>query len=198
MNKINISFETENLTVRSLQEEDKESYIALRREASNIAEAYKIFEGRLEEEEWKDIISSTEDLFLMAFSKEDGRMAACASFQFIESDDVELGIDVAKAFRNKGVATELITEMVRLAREIFPGKKIILKTERNNIACRRAAEKSGGAICRYEPHPYMKVMDGILTYADGKWPGNEKFEQLKREYIEVLRDSKDMMCIYSF
>jgi len=125
-------------------------------------------------------------------------MAACASFQFIESDDVELGIDVAKAFRNKGVATELITEMVRIAREIFPGKKIILKTERNNIACRRAAEKSGGSICGYEPHPYMKVMDGILTYADGKWPGNEKFEQLKREYIEVLRDSKDMMCIYSF
>ena len=171
MNKINISFETENLTVRSLQEEDKESYIALRREASNIAEAYKIF---------------------------DGKMAACASFQFIDSDDVELGIDVAKAFRNKGVATELITEMVRIAREIFPGKKIILKTERNNIACRRAAEKSGGSICGYEPHPYMKVMDGILTYADGKWPGNEKFEQLKREYIEVLRDSKDMMCIYSF
>lgn len=197
MNKINISFETENLTVRSIREDDKERYIALRKEASNIAEAYKLFEGLLEEE-WKDIVSSTEDLFLMAFSKENGKMAACASFQFIESEDLEIGIDVAKVFRNKGVATELMTEMVRIAREIFPGKKIILKTERNNTACRKAAEKSGGTICGYEPHPYMKVVDGILAYANEKWPGSEKFEQLKREYVEVLRDSKDMMCIYSF
>lgn len=197
MNRTDIAFETENLTVRSIREDDKDRYIALRKEASNIAEAYKVFEG-LPEEEWKDVVGCDEDLFLMAFSKKDGRLAACSSFQFIESDDLEIGIDVAKAFRNKGVATELMTEMVRIARDVFPGKKIILKTERNNIACRRAAEKSGGYICGYEPHPYTKVMDGILSYADKKWPGNEKFEQLKREYIEVLRDNKDTMCIYSF
>ena len=197
MNRTDIAFETENLTVRSIREDDKDRYIALRKEASNIAEAYKVFEG-LPEEEWKDIVGCDEDLFLMAFSKKDGRLAACSSFQFIESDDLEIGIDVAKAFRNKGVATELMTEMVRIARDVFPGKKIILKTERNSIACRRAAEKSGGYICGYEPHPYTKVMDGILSYADKKWPGNEKFEQLKREYIEVLRDNKDTMCIYSF
>lgn len=197
MGKPNITFETEKLIVRPVAPGDKEKYMKLRRESSPIKGAYDVLDGLLEEE-WKAELNSAKDIFLVASMKDSGVFAASASYQHFEDDEVEIGIDVAEEHRNKGIATELLTNMLRIAHDKYPDKRIILRTERTNAACRKAAEKCGGTICGYEPHPFSRLMDVFFKVADERFPGSRKMDELKQEYIAALMGNMDELCVYQF
>ncbi len=121
MNKPKIHFDTPRLYVRSVEETDKEAYMNLRVDASEIAQAYQRFPG-FRDSEWDGELNSQKDIFLAVFLKENDVLIVSASFQNYESDCIEIGFDVVERYRKQGIATELVQGMLEIVNTIFLGK----------------------------------------------------------------------------
>ena len=93
--------------VRSIEETDKEAYTDLRMSASEIAAAYTEFPG-FRDKEWKSELNNAVDIYCAAFLKKSKVFVASCSFQKFDTDMIELGFDVKKEYRSRGIATELL------------------------------------------------------------------------------------------
>ena len=106
-----IDFETERLHIRSVQECDKEAYIALRIQNSMTPKAYEKIPG-FRDYEWESELNGDGDLFLSVFLKPEELFVASASIQHYKKPAIEIGYDVVKEYQNRGIATELIKGLV--------------------------------------------------------------------------------------
>lgn len=191
MNKSFLLFETDRLIIRPLQESDKDYYMALRIETSDIRQAYETM-PEFREYEWEKEFEGDGDASFCIFLKPDRIFVGSCSYQNFKSDTVELGIDLVKEHRNKGIGTEVVNGLVRKAGELFPGKSIILRTNANNVLCRRVAEKCGATLSKYEPSLTAQVMAKLLEITDEM--DSESLAKNK-EYIE---ENKEGLCVYTF
>ena len=195
MNKPLIYFETDHLYVRSIQEKDKEYYMTLRRDTSSIAQAYTVL-PEFCDIEWDNELNSTEDIYLAVFLKENGTFVASASYQGFNTDSIEIGFDVVKEYRNQGIGTELIFGMLKEERSVFCEKKILIKTEINNIACRRVIEKCGGVFCGYEPTMVAKAIESLMKSIETEELDTQEWRRKKEENAQFLEENKESVCIY--
>lgn len=197
MDKPNIHFDTERLHVRSVEESDKEAYMDLRVETSEIAQAYQTLPG-FRDREWNGELNSQKDIFLSAFLKENDVLIASASFQNYESDCIELGFDVTERYREQGIATELVQGMLEMVSNLFPGKTVSIKTNVTNSACRRVAEKCGGVFSGYEPNRAAMAMETLLESFGNKPTDNKELQAMRMASAEYIKENKETVCVYIF
>ena len=197
MDKPKIQFDTARLYVRSVEESDKEAYMNLRVETSDIALAYQIHPG-FRDCEWNGELNSQKDIFLAAFLKENDMMIASASFQNYESDCIELGFDVTEQYRNQGFATELVQGMLEMFNVLFSGKTASIKTNVTNSACRRVAEKCGGVFSGYEPTMAVMAMETLLESYGNKPIDDKELLAIRIKSAEFIEKNKEGVCVYVF
>ncbi len=68
MEKPKISFDTERLYVRSVEETDKDDYMNLRVETSELSQAYQSVPG-FRDYEWEGELNSQKDIYMAVFMK---------------------------------------------------------------------------------------------------------------------------------
>ena len=132
----------DGLHFRSITAADQEQFMAVRREASDIAAAYEM-EG-FADFMWGRILAATDEVDMMVFDGSDGRFLATCSFQSIDCDPVSLGCDVVAEHRGKGHGTAIVRALIALAHATYPDRRIIVQIRKGNIASQRVAEKCGG------------------------------------------------------
>lgn len=197
MDKPIIHFDTERLHVRSVEESDKEAYMDLRVETSEIAQAYQTLPG-FRDREWNGELNSQKDIFLSVFLKKNDVLIASASFQNYESDCIELGFDVTERYRKQGIATELVQGMLEIVSTLFPGKTVSIKTNVTNSACRRVAEKCGGVFSGYEPNRAAMAMETLLESFGNKPTDNKELQAMRMASAEYIKENKETVCVYIF
>ncbi len=160
MSKPNIEMETERLFIRPITDADKKAYMEIRANNSQIRAAYGTLPG-FSDYEWENELNSDEDLFFVVYEKGTKCLVGSASFQKYKEEVIEIGIDIAEEFRRKGLATEIIKEMLTTAHRIFPEASIQMKTNRDNMACIRLIETCGGIFLQNEDSLLSKALQGV-------------------------------------
>ena len=197
MDKPIINFDTARLYIRSVEESDKEAYMNLRVETSEITQAYQSFPG-FRDHEWNEELNSQKDIFLAVFLKENDMMIASASFQNYESDCIEFGFDVTERYRKQGIATELVQGMLEIVHTLFPGKMVNIKTNATNTACRRVAEKCGGIFSGYEPTMAAVALETLLESYGNKPTDDNEVLAIRKKSAEFIEENKEGACVYIF
>lgn len=197
MEKPKISFDTERLYVRSVEETDKDDYMNLRVETSELSQAYQSVPG-FRDFEWEGELNSWKDIYMAVFMRTNDKMVASCSFQSYEGDCIELGFDVAEQYRKQGIATELVKGMLRTVRTVFSGKPVMIRTNVTNTACRWVAEKCGGFFSGYEPTLAAKAIARLMESYGNKPTDDEELLKMRQRNAKFIEDNKEGVCVYRF
>ncbi|MBE5859284.1 MAG: GNAT family N-acetyltransferase [Butyrivibrio sp.] len=184
-----IEFETERLNIRSSVEADKESGVALKAQINDAVGDE--FEYGYLQDEWDTDFEDDRNICLSVFLKNDGTFVADAAFQNYQSPEVELAYGVLEAYRNQGIATEIVQGLIKKSHEIFKDKKVIIGANKDNFASRRVIEKCGGVLREYEDSLLSQRF--ALVYGE---PGDKGYEYNSKGVRDIIEEGKNSVCIY--
>ena len=154
------TIENERFFIRPAAADDKEAFMHLQQENSELSEAYK--DEAFREHYWKGILEGEDDVYMLVFLKEDGRHIGNCSFQNVNSPAIEIGIDIDKRVQNQGFGTEVLTLLVAFLRANAPEQRCLIRTKSTNAPCRRMIEKAGGVKTGEEATDFDRIMDKML------------------------------------
>ena len=183
-----IDFETERLHIRSLTEGDKDAYMSLRINNSNFISVYSL-EPKLADDVWECEFLSEDDIYLAVTFKSSDEIIASASIQRYKENNIELGYDVYKEYQKQGIASEILTGLVREAHQLFKNALLFVRIDKVNIASRRVAEKCGGKLIKNND---SQTINAIIS-AVKKYSGTTA---LSAETSSIIEKIKDSVCIY--
>lgn len=183
-----VDFETERLHIRSLSVADKDADISLKAQLDDVVDddEYGYFE-----DEFRDDIQDDNDICLSVYMKADGTFVAEAAFQNYQNSEVELAYGVLEAYRNQGIATEIVQGLMKEAHRLFKDKTVIIGADKNNAASKRVIEKCGGVLVRYED----SLMSQRLALIFGN-PGDKGYQYNTKGIKETIENGRGSMCIY--
>ncbi len=147
---------------RSMTAEDTELFFALQSEASEVADFYRKFPDML-------LISMNRHLNdanehdIVVFQGPDDEFIGICSFQRLQESALELGYDLVKEKRGKGIGTEMVRAFILLAHAHFPDRKIVIKIREENMASRRVAEKCGATFVGLADAPEVETIQRLLN-----------------------------------
>ena len=101
-------------------------------------------------------------IYMMIFMKEDGIHVGNCSFQKLNSDSIEIGMDIDKRFQNQGIGTATLILLAEYLRENAPGKRHTIRTKSNNIPCQRMIVKAGGVKVDEGKTSFDSTMEGLI------------------------------------
>ena len=130
--KVNV-IENDRLLIRPVVDDDKESFMRIQVENSDLAAAYK--DEQFRNYFWETTLNGDNDIYMMIFMKEDGTHVGNCSFQKLNSDSIEIGMDIDKRFQNQGIGTATLMLLAEYLRKNAPGKRHTVRTKSNNIPC---------------------------------------------------------------
>jgi len=191
-----IDFETERLHIKSLSEEDRDAYMALRKANSPISIAYSALSD-FEDQEWQSELQSSDDIYLSVFLKSTDRLIASASIQHYREEAVELGYDVSGEFQNQGYASEIVKGLVSEIRRLRRNARIIKKIDKDNVASIRVAEKCG-TVWKETADSFVNKLYEILSKDAGEAILASSKEDGGNELEELLDQSRDSVLVYEF
>lgn len=198
MRKPKISFETDRLFIRSIIEEDKETYMGMRLPADDISNSYSMPYG-FRDILWEKELNSGDAAYVIVLRKEDDEPVAIGSFQKLNTATVELGFVVAERHRMQGIATELLKGMIREVQHDFPEKAVRICTRITNTACRRVAEKCGGVLSGNEFGPATEALASLLVSAERRLSEDDgELKRLRNSITSFIEENKEGVCIYRF
>ena len=186
-----IDFETDRLHIRTVCEADRDAYMSLRVNNSDLSTAYSIIPG-FEDYEWESELQGNGDIYLSVFLKPDETFIASASIQGYQTEIVELGYDVVEEYRNQGFATEIVEGLRSETRRIRPDAEIIIRINKDNEASKRVAEKCGGKFKRYED----SVVSRMLASEIKEKSNNKEMNEIRLKMAELVESGKDAVCVY--
>ena len=195
MKKPKVSFETERLLIRTVEEFDKEKYMALRAETSEIATAYTAF-PEFREFEWDNELNSLNSIYLAVFYKENSEFVASCSIQGFNTTIIEFGFDVVEEYRNQGIATELVKGLLQIVDDIFPGKPVIIRTKITNSACKKVAEKCGGKLDSFETNAIARALKELIRAFDSQKTVNDETLKTRKQNKELVDENTEDVCVY--
>jgi RimJ/RimL family protein N-acetyltransferase len=146
---------------RSMTADDKELFFALQAEASEVADFYRKYPETL-------LISMNRHLNdanehdVVVFQEPDEEFIGICSFQRLQEPTLELGYDLVKEKRGKGIGTEMVRAFIMLAHAHFPDREIIIKIREENMASRRVAEKCGATFVGLTDAPEVDTIQRLL------------------------------------
>ena len=193
--KLKVSFETEHLCIRSLEEKDKEDYMKLRVQTSPMSRVYEIMPELLDKS-FEDQLNSQDDIYLSIFSKDDKLFVASGSLQNYHSTSIELGFDVLEQHRRKGIGTELLNALVMVTHRLFPEAEVIVRTDQENIACQKLMEKCGGIYVGREDSLFSRLMEVSVERLDEEYPASESWKKQREENMRLIEEGKGSVCVY--
>ena len=158
---MNIDIHTATFHIRTIQSSDKDIFMGLRGETSDVAKAYQLYPG-FAEYSWQATLADENEIDMVVFQEKDDAFVAICSFQLSHANHVELGYDVMKEYRGRGIGTKLLGDLTALAHMTFPDKDALVRIRTNNIASQRVAEKCGGKFLKTEPTPEAVAMQREL------------------------------------
>ncbi len=186
-----LDFETERLHIRSVRAEDRDAYMAIRVKTSEFSGAYSIL-PELSRYEWESELDGGEEIYLSAFLRSTGELAAIGSLQQIGTPVICIGFDVAETLRNQGLATELASALTKKAHLLFPEAEVLIKMRKSNDASRRVAEKCGGVFTGYEDTPVTKLLEAAAAGVGDP----QSSRKLKAGLMDVMKQGKNGVCVY--
>lgn len=193
-----IDTHTLHFHIRTVRSSDKDDFMALRRETSDMSRAYDLYPEYLDQD-WGQVLKDEQEINMMAFRN--NVFVGICSFQFTDrdQDSVDIGYNIAKAYRNKGIGTKLASDMVSLAHKEFPGRDVLIRTRAKNKASQRVAEKCGGVLIGKEPTPEAKIFqDSLSKYGDGQTDehGDRMGEDQIKKLRQVVEEGKEGVWVY--
>lgn len=174
---------------RNICESDKEPFLALRRDASDIS---MVYEARADfaDFSWKEDLADKNTIYMMVFKAPEENFVAACSFQGIHNEFIQLGYDVVAPLRGKGIGTEVVKRLVALAHETFPDKHIQIWIRKDNMASRRVAEKCGARLFGITDSPEAKSFQGLMD----KYKDKTDFDF--SAYEEIIARGRNSVLIY--
>ena len=157
--KVNV-IENDRLLIRPVVNDDKESFMRIQIENSDLAAAYK--DEQFRNYFWETTLNGDDDIYMMIFMKEDGIHVGNCSFQKLNSDSIEIGMDIDKRFQNQGIGTATLILLAEYLRENAPGKRHTIRTKSNNIPCQRMIVKAGGVKVDEGKTSFDSTMEGLI------------------------------------
>lgn len=157
---MNIIIENDQYLIRSVTQTDKDAYMRVHQENSEMSKAYD--EDNFRDYFWERGIMGEEDIYMMVIRKADQVHVANCSFQGITGEAVEIGLDVDIPFQNQGIGTTVLQMTVPYLQKVMPEKRILLKTYSTNLHCQKIAEKTGGVKVGEEPTELEIIMKKMI------------------------------------
>ncbi len=193
MNKPIINIKTKRLIIRSVSAEDRHEYMSLRIEGSDMAFLYEA-NSDFAEAEWERELDSPDSVYVSVFLAESMDFVGSGSIQNFDSDSIELGVDVKKEFRRKGIATEIISALLYESHRLFPNAEVRMKMSIDNEASRKVAEKCGGKYEGKEDTEFAKIMAKLKAELDAEGISLEGKDQIERD--KAIEEGHDGICCY--
>ena len=187
-----VAIENEKYLIRPITESDKDDFMRIQQENSTFPAVYE--EGNFRDVFWEESLKDGNDIYMMVFQKPGGKHIANCSVQGIQNDKVSIGIDVDKAFQNKGIGTEVMILLLGYLQENARDKRLLIKTRSDNIACRRMISKAGGIKIGEEPTPFDAFADSMLPTLQA----NGLTEEIENNKAHMDRNKGVYVYVYEF
>lgn len=173
-----------NCSLRLLMESDKDAYMAVNKENSDIEVAYSMPE--FIEAMWKSAME--EEITLAVLEKKCGIFIGYIDIQHIEREKPELGIELVKEYQGKGIGTEAIGVLLNSLKGTVDEKQVFIANARiDNVASQRMLEKLGAVKCGTDDGTFVKVIKSIASEM-----GEEDFEKYRLQCKDEGIDFEEM------
>lgn len=181
--------ENERFILRKLQEADKDNYMKLKLEVSSIAKAYE--DESFYEFTWKSALED-KDLYLSLFENRTGIYLGNLMLKNLSSDKQEIGIDIVREHRRKGIGYAAVRLLMSHAKEVSGADSFEVRIYSDNIASTKLFEKLGAVKAGREDSEFISVMKEWE-----KIEGSEKMFRLKEEHKGLFdRAEKRHIIVY--
>lgn len=138
----NVFAETERLVLRKPIESEMLDYMdAFSTISPGLAQWYKNNEKALAF--YWDSVNSEETLYCTVSSKEDGRFIGYCAIDKLDTDPIELGINLLNEYQNRGIGTESISALIDGFERIAGPTEFVAKIEAENARSQRMFRKLG-------------------------------------------------------
>ena len=185
-----IDTHTAHFHIRTVTAADKDIYMPLRAETSDISATCGITPEYMETM-WKSVINSENEIDMVVF-KGDTFVAIC-NFQDFAGDHVEIGYDVVKEYRRQGIGKTLAADLVSIAHRTFPDKEVLISVREENIPSWHIAERCGGVLIRREPTPEAAITQRMLEeYGTGNAFSEEELAGMR----DLVEQGKEGIRVY--
>lgn len=124
----------------------------------------------------------------MVFQEPDELFVATGSFQRLQESTLELGYDVVKEYRGRGIGSKIVSVLIEIAHATFPEREMFIKVRENNRASRRVAEKCGGVLIGFVDAPEVETLQSIIGKSDN--PSNAAKAK------EIIEQGKNSVYVY--
>lgn len=132
--------QTNRVYLRMVQETDFEE---MKEYLTNPRTMHFFDHGVLGDEEIKDLLQKTEDIFAIVEKSSEKVIGHFVYHNWFMVDTYEIGWVLNEAYQNQGIISSLAKEVIRHAFEEKKAHRIVATCQPENIASKRICEKSG-------------------------------------------------------
>lgn len=150
---------------RRIEQRDKDLYMGVRAEVSEVAEFYRKYPD-FSDYNWNLILKDDNEIGMVVFQRADDLFVGTCSFQGVQKENLELGYDIARELRGKGIGTRMVGALFQLAHKHFPEREIFVRVRQDNSASRRVAEKNGAVFIKMDDPPEVMALRTLLEHND--------------------------------
>jgi len=178
--------EKSRVILRPVEESDKEFLLETLKLTSDVGEAYN--DPKMAENYWeRSVLGNKTMRYLMVCLADSNRSVAYCSLQDIDSDVIEIGLNVYPEYQGMGYGAEAVKGLLKITAEEYPGKEVIIRTRSDNAGSVRIAEKCGGRIIRKEKTQYDIIAEKLAKMA----------EEVGEDTSEILSNRDSLRGIYT-
>ena len=184
------SIENDRFFIRPVTAADKDQFMRIQQENSEMGKAYE--EEHFRESFWEKILYSEDDIYMVIYLKKDSQHIGNCSFQNVNTQTIEIGIDLDKTMQSQGLGTGVVMLLVEYLKSNTSGQRFQIKTKSNNIPCQIMIEKAGGTKIGKEATEFDRVMDSMI-------PTLEKYGMVEQvDEIRKLLDRNNGIYAYIY
>lgn len=144
--------------IREMQREDLEKVTALEASCFSMPWKYKDFEDTLTNPDRIYLVAQADN---PAEDSNSGILGGCMLSNAAGEGDIS-NVAVSEKYRNNGIATELLTKLIKIGTERYGMTVFTLEVRSKNAAARRLYEKQGFVSQGIRPGFYDKPKDDAL------------------------------------
>ena len=176
--------EDEVYVLRRLQEEDKEPFMQLLVDISDIKDAYN--NRDFYEYSWVSSLNDEEVLNLSLLERESGSYLGYLTVRDPYSENPELGCDIVKEFRRKGIAYQAIQLLIRRMKDLKGTRVFKIKAYVDNVASLNLIRKLDGVEVGREDNEFISILSKSQEMIGGTLP--EEDDGPNQEVIKEFAD----------
>ena len=147
---------------KSVMPQDKDRFMSVRKEASDIAAYYKAY-PEFVDFNWDLILRDEKEINMVVLQQPENLFVATCSILKAPDNTIELAYDVVKELRGKGIGTAVVRALIKLAHDRFPDREVLVKIRKENQVSQHVTEKCGGVFIGMEASPESVAIQALLS-----------------------------------